>query len=162
MSPEGMQDFNRTLLNIKKYAVGREKEELLTLGRSFADIKYIVNEDGEKVNNNDNKTNSGVNVIKNNNLKEGYKSGFQKIPNKKDININNNKDNKDIKEEKSKNDKDNNKENLNDITEKKPRRSSTSKDLNKYNPKLVKNNLVEGTSSALDSKKFLKKKIIFY
>lgn len=159
-SPEGIQDFNKTLLNIRKYAVGKEKEELLTLGRSFADIKYIVKEDGEKIDNNENKTNLGINAIKNNNMKEGYKIDFNKIPNKKDVNINNNKDNK---EEMNKNDKDNNKENLNDITEKKPRRSSTSKDVNKYNnTKLVKNNLVEGTSSAFDSKKFLKKKVIFY
>ena len=150
-----MQDFNKTLLNIKKYSVGKEKEELLTLGRSFADIKYIVKEDCEKLNNNEKKSNLGVNVIKNNNLKEGYKSDFNKIPNKKDININNNKDNK---EERKKDDKDNNKENLNDITEKKPKRSSTSKDVNKNNnTKLVKNNLVEGTSSALDSKKIPKK-----
>ena len=154
-SPEGIQDFNKTLLNIRKYAVGKEKEELLTLGRSFADIKYIVKEDGEKIDNNENKTNLGINAIKNNNMKEGYKIGFNKIPNKKDVNINNNKDNK---EEMNKNDKDNNKENLNDITEKKPRRSSTSKDVNKYNnTKLVKNNLVEGTSSAFDSKKIPKK-----
>ena len=150
-----MQDFNKTLLNIKKYSVGKEKEELLTLGRSFADIKYIVKEDSEKLNNNEKNSNLGVNIIKNNNLKEGYKSGFNKIPNKKDININNNKDNK---EERKKDDKDNNKENFNDITEKKPKRSSTSKDVNKYNnTKLVKNNLVEGASSALDSKKIPKK-----
>ena len=150
-----MQDFNKTLLNIKKYSVGKEKEELLTLGRSFADIKYIVKEDCEKLNNNEKNSNLGVNIIKNNNLKEGYKSGFNKIPNKKDININNNKDNK---EERKKDDKDNNKENFNDITEKKPKRSSTSKDVNKYNnTKLVKNNLVEGVSSALDSKKIPKK-----
>jgi len=150
-----MQDFSKTLLNIKKYSVGKEKEELLTLGRSFADIKYIVKEDSEKLNNNEKNSNLGVNIIKNNNLKEGYKSGFNKIPNKKDININNNKDNK---EERKKDDKDNNKENFNDITEKKPKRSSTSKDVNKYNnTKLVKNNLVEGASSALDSKKIPKK-----
>ena len=150
-----MHDFNKTLLNIKKYSVGKEKEELLTLGRSFADIKYIVKEDCEKLNNNEKNSNLGVNIIKNNNLKEGYKSGFNKIPNKKDININNNKDNK---EERKKDDKDNNKENFNDITEKKPKRSSTSKDVNKYNnTKLVKNNLVEGASSALDSKKIPKK-----
>ena len=40
-SPEGIQDFNKTLLNIRKYAVGKEKEELLTLGRSFADINTL-------------------------------------------------------------------------------------------------------------------------
>ena len=40
---EGIKDFNRTSLNIKKYIIGKEKEELLTLGRSFVDIKYIVN-----------------------------------------------------------------------------------------------------------------------
>lgn len=150
-----MQNFNRTLLNIKKYAVGREKEELLTLGRSFADIKYIVKEDGEKINNNiDNDNRNGINVIKNNNLKEGHKNSLNKIPNKKDININNNKDIKDIKEEKNKNDKDNK---CDDFMETKLRRSSTSKDINKYNKKLVKNNLVEGTSSAMDSKKIPKK-----
>ena len=156
-SSEGMQNFNKTLLNIKKYAVGREKEELLTLGRSFADIKYIVKEDGEKNSINDNKTNSGVNANRSNNLKEGHKNSFNKISNKKDININNNKEIKDNKEEKNKNDKDNNKENLNDVIGKQPRRSSTSKDVNKYNTKLVKNNLVEGTSSAFDSRKIPKK-----
>ena len=49
---EGIKDFNRTSLNIKKYLVGKEKEELLTLGRSFVDIKYIVNENRSQVSNN--------------------------------------------------------------------------------------------------------------
>ena len=59
---EGIKDFNRTSLNIKKYIIGKEKEELLTLGRSFVDIKYIVNESIRQAsNNNDEENNSNSN-----------------------------------------------------------------------------------------------------
>ena len=86
---EGIKDFNRTSLNIKKYLVGKEKEELLTLGRSFVDIKYIVNENisqvSNKINNEDN------NSISN---KSDSNSTNYTIINKDSANFKNNKDRK--------------------------------------------------------------------
>ena len=86
---EGIKDFNRTSLNIKKYLVGKEKEELLTLGRSFVDIKYIVNENisqvSNKINNEDNNSIS--------NKSDSNSTNYTKI-NKDSANFKNNKDRK--------------------------------------------------------------------
>ena len=71
LSSQGeLKDFNRTSLNIKKYIVGKEKEELLTLGRSFVDIKYIVNEELNKTTdiNITNKKNANTNINNNDNI----------------------------------------------------------------------------------------------
>ena len=86
---EGIKDFNRTSLNIKKYLVGKEKEELLTLGRSFVDIKYIVNENisqvSNKINNEDNNSIS--------NKSDSNSTNYTKI-NKDSANFKYNKDRK--------------------------------------------------------------------
>ena len=124
--------------------VGKEKEELLTLGRSFVDIKYTVNEELSKasktnisnINNNDNisnKNNDSIStnntVVKNDNKKENKNDNDNIIL----------KHNCDVEQ-------DNKKEIINKNTfnykgkeisgnPKPSRRSITSYDLNKYNMK---------------------------
>ena len=71
---EGIKDFNRTSLNIKKYIIGKEKEELLTLGRSFVDIKYIVNENIRQASNNNDEENNS-----NSNKSESISTNYTKI-----------------------------------------------------------------------------------
>ena len=145
--------MNQNTLNIKKYTVGKEKEELLTLGRSFVDIKYIVNEDidknsnninNEKITVNDDKIR--VNNLKNNNInnvnvKNRTNINFNKYGTDFDFGIKNNIVNKNTfikkdseikinKDEEKTNSKEKEKE-----KEKKGRRSITTQDLNLYNLK---------------------------
>ena len=125
--------------------VGKEKEELLTLGRSFVDIKYTVNEELPQaskaniisnINSNDNisnKNNDSIStnntVVKNDNKKENKNDNDNII----------HKNNCDVEQ-------DNKKEIVNKNTfnykgkeisgtPKPSRRSITSYDLNKYNMK---------------------------
>ena len=133
--------------------MGKEKEELLTLGRSFVDIKYIVNEETEKIsnvniNNIDNSSNKNNDSISTNNTNIKNENKINNIikdtiVNNNEISLENqyinnnilNKNTFNYKEKEIKINKDEEKINIGG-TPKPSRRSITSYDLNKYNIKL--------------------------
>ena len=167
-----MQFFNHTLLNIKKYVVGKEKEELLTLGRSFLDIKYIVNEDRNQItninkneNDNNNISNKSINSHSTNNTNINNENSINhnnkdrlenNIINKNNIDFDNNITdnilNKNTFSNKELNIKINKDEEKNEKG-KIPRRTITSGDVNKY---IINNTKKE--SSLFETKKIPKKK----
>ena len=62
-----IQNFNKIPLNIRKYNIGKEKEELLTLGKCLIDLKYLVEKEiVNKKNSDDN--NIGINIINKTNI----------------------------------------------------------------------------------------------
>ena len=62
-----IQSFNKIPLNIRKYNIGKEKEELLTLGKCLIDLKYLVEKEiVNKKNSGDN--NIGINIINKTNI----------------------------------------------------------------------------------------------
>ena len=67
MSSEGnIQNFNKSPLNIKKYCIGKEKEELLTFGKCLIDLKYLIEKECNK--NVNNEKNIGIKIINETNI----------------------------------------------------------------------------------------------
>ena len=63
-SAENIQNFHKTALKIKKYIIGKEKEEILAIGKFLVDVKYLIEKECNI--NIINQTNINVNININN------------------------------------------------------------------------------------------------